>query len=474
MGAFSGHADVSRRGFIKGSLASLASASVGGLRVFAAPPGWKPAPKPNIVFGVLSDTHLQTGWDGITPHRGFPHTYVENAMKYFRSCGIDAFVHLGDMAHRGKVEEAQYHRDIFERTFPKGALPDGRKVEKLLVVGNHEWFGEADGFAGASAKNVWKDPVERAKHTLCSDMPAQWSRVWGEKYEPVWHKEVGGYHFFGRHWDVDEMALSDYIRSRAEELPLKGDRPFFILSHRRHHFQFFNSLREFPNAIAFFGHWHQSNADWKTIYFDSFGGIIPSIQCASCRMDGGNALDCSERLLKEDAGSYHTNVLPSRQGLVVSVYDMAVVVDRREFGKGGSLGPKWVFPVGKFKPHAFSRETLKRRIGEPQFQDDAKLVVGKAPGDALKLTIPLADGNPKSRAYAYDVVVAGEGPGPKLFKSVYWEGCNLGVGHEPAGGATALTISKKELPPGNQLTIAVRPVSSLGTKGRAIGTKMPV
>ena len=34
-------------------------------------------------------------------------------------------------------------------------------------------------------------------------MAANWERIWGEKYEPVWHKEVKGYHFFGRHWNVD-------------------------------------------------------------------------------------------------------------------------------------------------------------------------------------------------------------------------------------------------------------------------------
>ena len=82
-----------------------------------APAGWKPKKKPNLVFGILSDTHLQSGWDGKTPHGGFPLTYVTNAMKLFRKRNIDAFMHLGDMAHRGKNVEAQYHRDIFDKFF---------------------------------------------------------------------------------------------------------------------------------------------------------------------------------------------------------------------------------------------------------------------------------------------------------------------------------------------------------------------
>ena len=108
-----------REEFIKGALsASGFLALPGGL--FSAPAGWKPKKKPNLVFGILSDTHLQTGWDGKTPHGGYPLTYVTNAMKLFRKRNIDAFMHLGDMAHRGKNAEAEYHRDIFDTFFPRG------------------------------------------------------------------------------------------------------------------------------------------------------------------------------------------------------------------------------------------------------------------------------------------------------------------------------------------------------------------
>ena len=91
--------------------------------------------------------------------------------------------------------------------------------------------------------------------------------------------------------------------------------------------------------------------------------------------------------------------------------------------------------------------------------------------DALNLTIPLADGNPKSRVFAYDVVVIGDDPQKKFFKSIYFEGCNLGIGHEPDGGITKVELPMAELPAGKNLTIAVRPISSLGTKGKAIATK---
>ena len=44
----------------------------------------------------------------------------------------------------------------------------------------------------------------------------------------------------------------------------------------------------------------------------------------------------------------------------------------------------------------------------------------------------------------------------------------MGIGHEPNGGVTTLDIPKSELPPGQSLTFAVRPLTSLGTAGRPI------
>ena len=480
---------LTRREFLKEGLAAFGFLALDGLPIFAASVGFKPKKKPNLVFGILTDTHLQSGWDGVTPHRAFPLTYVTNAMRLFGERGIDAFVHLGDAAHRGKNVEVQYHRDIFEKFFPNGKGRDGRTVEKLVVAGNHELYGNEVGGNGAWAPNIWKDPVERAKHILCADLPRFWQKTWGEKYEKVWHREVGGYHFFGRHWETKEEALADFINEHAEEYGLRGTKPFFILSHRRHHSQFFKSLKDFPNAIAFFGHWHQSNADWKTIYYDSFGGFFPSIEVGACRNDGGNALDANESVLKAklDEGNadrddgrkeqnWHSNKVQSRQAMIVNVYDDFVVFERHEVGEGGKLGPDWMLPLawrekkdadGKPFKHPFSREMLTRRIGAPEFQEKAKMEIGGI-GDSLKLTIPLADGNPKSRVFAYDVVAIGDDPAQKLFKSAYFEGVNLGIGHEPDGGVTTVEISKADLPAGKNLTLAVRPISSLGTKGKPL------
>ena len=112
-----------RRDLLKSGAASLGFFALGDTGIFAAPKGWELKGKPLLVFGILSDTHLQSGWDGKTPHGGFPLKYVMNAMELFKKSGIDAFMHLGDM-------------------------------------------------------------------------PNHWERIWGEKYEDCWHKEVCGFHFW--------------------------------------------------------------------------------------------------------------------------------------------------------------------------------------------------------------------------------------------------------------------------------------
>ena len=478
---------VSRRNFLSGALVSFGVGALG-WRVFAAPPGWKPPKKPNLVFGILSDTHLMVEWDGKSLYRTMSFSYVRNALKLFKDRNIDALVHLGDAAHRGAVRELEFHREFFEEAFGKSGGPT-----KLFIAGNHEWFGDCD-----RIKKIWSDPEVWKEHALCADLPRHWERVWNEKYESAWHKEVKGYHFFGRHWDdkVDEMEQANLILGKAEALSLKGKKPFFILSHKRNHFKCNHSLRNFPNAVAFCGHWHMSNADWKTIFHDSFGGFFPTIQCGACRYDGQNTLSAGEGTLKVRADvdvsadgkeqGWHNNKIPSRQAMIVNVYDDMVVFERHEVGEGGKLGPDWIMPLGEWemdngkwktggRSHPFSREELTKAIGEPEFGSNARLKVetvkSQGGNDAVRLSIPLADGNPNSRVYAYDVVAVGEDPKAKLFKSVYWEGVNAGIGHEPEGGVTTLDIPKSELPAGNMLTFAVRPVSSLGTKGKAIAAK---
>ena len=442
---------------------------LGGWRLFAAPLGWKPDKEPNLVFGVISDTHVRANRKG-TFAGDSPRRYLDAALGYFCRQNVDAVVHLGDMAHNGQVEAMKLHAEAWRKAFPGDRADDGRPVTRLFVTGNHD----VEGFTYSNyIDRIIPDKEKQKSHLLITDMVGNWERIWGEKYEPVWHKEVKGYHFYGRNWDVPENDFASFVKEDSGRRGLAGGEvPVFLLSHRRLFYKFRKSVSLFRNAVAFFGHCHYSAANWNTIYGCK---TFPSVQCPSCHAAGqGVSLVEDAYITKAPIAYSRESVGDGRQGFVVRVYDDMLTIERREFSEGGSLGADWVMQFG-MTPHPFSKGELKKVIGEPQFGKNVELKVESVKLEsgevAVKVSIPLADGNPDSRVYAYEVVVVGDEGTPKLHKAVYAAGCNMGIGHEPNGGVTTLDIPKSELPPGKTLTFAVRPLSSLGTSGKAIATE---
>ena len=110
---------MTRRDFLGSAFATLGFAALpGGL--FAVPRGWKPPKMPNLVFGALSDTHLQVNYDGVNPHGRFPLKHLRKALEYFKRRNIDALVHCGDMAHRGMVRELEFPQELIDEVFGPG------------------------------------------------------------------------------------------------------------------------------------------------------------------------------------------------------------------------------------------------------------------------------------------------------------------------------------------------------------------
>ncbi len=461
--------DVTRRDFIGGSLAALGFAALPGGFLFAAPPGWKHGKKPKLVFGVLSDTHLCSRPFAGKPYKDWPTRYFGDALKHFKRENVDAVVHCGDAAHRGRVRELEFHAEIWRDVFGKNG------PVKLFVTGNHEF----------------RTDVAGAKLNDGDGMAANWERIWGEKYEPVWHKTVKGIHFFGRNWRVDDSRVIEAVDAHFAATK-ETKNPFFVVSHAPMSRALRSAVGMHPNGLGFFGHIHHSAANWNEVRWDP-ESWLPVVQCPTCHPHGENSLKGDRYIVKCPIEGWKNAGL-GRQGYVVKVYDDMLAIERHEFGEGGSLGADWVMPFereegkgkreegkGKRKeerikkPHPFSKGELKKVIGEPQFSKSGKLRVEsvklEGTDEAVRLSIPLADGNPGSRVYAYEVVVAGDEGTRKLRKAVYAAGCNLGIGHEPNGGVTTLEIPASELPPGKTLTAAVRPLTSLGTSGRPIATE---
>jgi predicted phosphodiesterase len=446
---------ISRREFLKGALASLGMGAFG--PVFAAPPGWRRPAKANLVFGLVSDTHLRTDMTG--GRLASPDGYLLAALRHFREQGVDAVAHCGDMADRGQIAELEFHAEIWRRVFG-----DGGPV-KLFVAGNHDIEGFRYGLGRQMrVDRIYPDPEEMTTHLLAADFAAAWERVWGEKYERVWHKTVKGYHFFGRHWDVDESELAKALEGFAAD----GANPFFLLSHECS-MKLADSPLDLKSAVGFFGHWHCTGSNWNQIHFFP-GYSFPNIQVPSSSSYGRFGFGKDAYISKAPLEGADA-AKKGYQGYVVRVYDDFLAIERREFSEGGSLGPDWIMPLGKYEVHPFAKSELKKVVGVPQFRAGAKLET-ESTSETLRLKIPLADGNPDSRAYAYELAI--EGGGKRLLKAVYCAGAHMGIGHEPDGGWTMLTISAAELPSGGTLAVSAVPLSSLGTRGAAITERIEV
>ena len=461
-----------RAGFLKGLAAAF------GARLFAAPPGWTPSGKANLVFGVVSDTHLRTTADGKYSKKYWSDKWLVAAFRCFRDNNVDAVLHLGDMAHTGQIAEMEFHAAAWRKVFPKDLAPDGHKVERLFVAGNHDLDGTTYGI-GELVKKLYPDPEEFKKHVLRTDIAGNWQRIWGEPYAEAWHKVVKGYHFFGRHY-----AGKDFNACEAKTLALvkevdakcglaKDKKPFFHFSHIRAHATFNKAMAPYRNAVGFFGHWHASASNWSVI---RMFGSSPTLHCPSCAPMGSNSLSPSTckwakapfvEGTQDDYGR-------SRQGYIVRVFDDMVVFERHEFGKGGKIGADWIMPLGKYDPHPFARTELLKVIGKPQFRSDAVLKVETAAEGAVRLSIPQADGNQKCRVFAYDVAVTAEKPTKpaKPLKCVFATGCNVNATHAPKGGVTTVELKKDELPSGATLTFTVTPRSCLGTVGTPLTVEM--
>lgn len=489
---------MTRLGFLQGASASVGAIFGGSL--FAACPGWRPQGRPIFAFGVVADTHIRTSpLDGRAIDKAWTGVYFESALKHFRERNVRAVVHCGDFAHLGQVVEMQAHAKIWRKVFPGNKTADGHEVAKLFVTGNHEFCSHIGGNNGAFVRRLYPKKKDWDEAVLQVDTARKWHCIWGEDYRDVWHREVGGFHFFGWQYGADLGKMAALLDESIKTFGLaKSDRPLFFVGHvpqgRPRRIVEVLKRHGCRNAVAFYGHNHYSAANLNT--FANASDTMTFINVPCCAPWYGAVLLHDENVSaagriegREAAEKPH-----SRQGLVVSLYGGMMVVERHDFGNGGKLGPDLMLPFGRRNPHPWSWGELKRNSEAPQFRKGARLEVGfgrkkhrrlqgehssfsPSTSGSLRIVIPNADGNPDSRVYVYEVAVADKkttatdarkfGPS-RLCKAVYAAGCNFGVGHEPDKGVTALEIPYAELPPGKTCFVAVYPLNSLGISGRPI------
>jgi hypothetical protein len=438
---------LSRRNFI-GTAAAAGALAIA--PAFSAPKGSSYG-KRRLRVGVLSDIHIRVdAATGKIVSYCNDETFV-HALEYFRDHQVDAVMMCGDLTDYGKLSELKVVADDWFKVFPGDRLPNGRKVERLIVTGNHEWDYFVQNPKWALDRYGASDEAGVLKNVLRGNIIKNWDDLWHEPYEHFFMKKVKGYTFFGAHW-MDDPNYKPYQRyfgakpfvekHRADIDPAK---PFFYFQHPHPKdtlcpFTRFHdnggateALKPFPNAIAISGHSHYSITDERSIWQGEFTSINAGcMRFTEPPRDARSPLGYENtRAAKNDAVNDPVKMMPlmwpdwtGRQGMLMDVYDEAVVLRRRDFFADLSLGDDWVFPVGKnaYRPYEFKVRTEKSKA--PEFASSAKLGVkratacarGKEPKgsehiekDCFVLTIPQALTVKGFRPVEYEIEVEHEG-----------------------------------------------------------------
>ena len=493
--------NVSRRWFIGGasSIGMLA-----GCRTVGSSAWFGVGTSPNLTFGVVSDVHVRLAANG----KGLAGTHdcatLMHTLEWFRDQGVDAVMIVGDIADKGMVAELEAVAATWQKVFPGSKAPDGRKVERVFVYGNHDW----EGFRyGDSIKKLYPDKQEMARHILRTDMKGNWERIFDEPYEPVYRKDVNGYAFIGAHWQADRCRgcdekafdhVGDWFAANGKALD--PSRPFFYCQHPHPKDTVYGSwawghdsgvttkaLSAFPNAVAFSGHSHYSLTDERSIW----QGAFTSLGTSSLRYTGMTYNQYPGVGYENTVGGEHDpfktmkryESFDGRQGMLVRVYDDCISFRRREFVQDRSLGDDWVMPLPSVEPKPFtftgrasvekdpefdahaalsvSKVRGKNRGGKPQHPKNAK-AVPSVEKDAIRLEFPQAIAMRSTRPAEYELTFK-PSQGEPLVRHVLANGFNQSVEDPRTKERQVCTIALDQLPAA-PFDIEVRALSSLGRK----------
>lgn len=465
-----------RRAFIGGSCAAL------GLSAF---PGgaWGAADRPLLRLGVISDAHI-----GLEDRPdGAPFDTARNlgrVLRWLDGQGVEAIAFCGDMAHSGRIDEFRRFADVWRAAFPGDCGADGRRVEKLLITGNHcigGWPGRWDGADEAR---------QREERFDFGDNPRRlWPELFGETWEPVWRKTVKGVTFVGMHWLKPRPPVADFLRARAGSLP--SDRPFFYLQHAHPsgscHGTYSTSddggfagsfLRGYPNAVALTGDSHGSLADERGVWQGEYTSIS-----SGCIIEGGGNMDYANCNARWHPDWYRRVMRPldtsdGASALVIDVYASRLVCHRWNVASFLPLGKDWIVPIPARTdgPLAFSRRAAEVR--PPEFPAGACATAEFLPhgtahtmGEgfrgraAVAVRFPPAANVGGSRVFDYVVTANVPGRDP-IVRKILADGFSLPEDLSALPGECL--FAAEELPRVVPLVFSVVPRNCWGGAGKAI------
>ena len=478
--------------------------------------------KPRLRFGVVSDVHVRLAKGGRSIAPGYETDSLEKAFTWFRDNGADAVVIAGDMADCGIVGELKAIADVWFRVFPNDRAPDGRRVERIFVCGNHDVSGMDNGI------RVFPDVEERRRESIATDLAKAWDGCFHEEYRPFFVKSVKGYDFFCAHWRAD-VPTNGYREKGCtgcddafRGLMAKCDpaRPFFYIQHPHPRGTVYGKcawgaddgestklLSAFPHAVALSGHSHEpltnDLAIWRGTFTSVATGSLRSLSANPIRniayTPGYENGKCNyylpdlrwskwaSQVAKYDAPKIMPNEMPRtdiRVGQLVSVYEDRIVFAKREFVSGLPLGDDWIvelparertfavraaaarpaeFPAGSSL--VVSRTTAKTRGMELWNGVEAK----KEDVAALALEFPAATVGGIVAEYE---ISAENAAGARYETRTCAVGGLYPKTHRNFAKAVTAMIRADALPSDAE-KIAVAPLDSFGNRGRSLSAAIP-
>lgn len=489
-----------RREFAKGAMGlfgwGMFAGALGGCSLAPGKSGQR------LVLGIISDIHIRLvrrdGKDSFDGEDRF-----RSALEWFRDRGVDGVTISGDLADHGLVEELEAVGRIWRSVFPDDKAPDGRRVERLFVYGNHDW----EGFKyGNAAKNLFGKDF--AAHTIHADLAAAWKKAFGEDYSPVWRKDVRGYTVVGAHWIADRCRAFEEVGVpqapewfRENGSAIDPSKPFFYLQHPppkntchgawlwgHDDGRITATLSQYPNAVALTGHSHATLSSEKAIWQGgftaidvsslsytglSFGDLDPFVRENDNNEGKLSATNPAKIMRRMPTGDGH-------QGMLAVVYDDRIVFERRDFVSGGKLGDDWVVPLPSKKPMPFAFEPRAAASIAPEFPAGAALAVrmttGKNRGGGnvkseerrvLEVEIPAANRAGGGRVFDFAVEISGSDGGTDR-KYAFASGFHRSADAGEACSPTVFQVDADLLKAKGELLIKVFPRNSFGVAGGSI------
>ena len=464
--------NISRREFAGGLLAA------GG---FWALPGCHLSDEktPHLRFGVISDIHIGG--------RKAAQKRLRFALRRLAAQNVDAVLSPGDITHSGLIREMEEFASIWNETFTNGRGPDGREVKLLIATGNHE----------AAATWVKGAPEWRAANVLSErdNFPRVWERLFHEKWELVWKREVKGYSFIGAQWRTLNPPLEAFMAEHGKELdPTK---PFFFCQHAHPlgtcHKGFTTvfddgkagrALKAFPNAVAFTGHSHATLADERAVWQGTFTSIG-----AGCLHEGGATFSYDNI-----SAHWHPDSLKHLMGALndpeawggdpdggcfemVDVFSDHLRVQRRSSVWDLPIGPDWLVPLPATAKGPFDFGTRMASRQAPAFAADATVTVEDCPaGHPLEgkkhrgepcvyVSFPAAKPVGGCRVFDYVVTAIADG---KPVKTLTIFAPDAVLPEAKAGRRGECLFARKYLPTGHEITFSIIPRECFGKAGRPL------